>query len=136
MGSEKPAIGVVSRGGGLSSAKSRREGFWFCFVFKISMYFFALCFFFGLFVLGLFVVFAVTHVCVAIVNGKLDGKCGLPRQCFSRTDLNILCLREAIFTVLRCYGSSLRNLIISVHSRIQGIALSTVSFRTSVVLSV
>lgn len=134
MGSEKPAIGVVSRGGGLSSAKSRREGFWFCFVFKISMYFFALCFFFGLFVLGLFVVFAVTHVCV--VNGKLDGKCGLPRQCFSHTDLNILCLREAIFTVLRCYGSSLRNLIISVHSRIQEIALSTVSFRTSVVLSV
>lgn len=66
MGSEKPATGVVSRGGGLSSAKSRRESFWFGFVFKISLYFFAVCFFSGLFVLGLFVFFfAVTHVCVA-----------------------------------------------------------------------
>lgn len=52
-----------------------------CFVFRISMYFFfACCFllvgwFFGwcsLFWFGL--VFPVTYVHVAIVNGKLDGK--------------------------------------------------------------
>lgn len=50
-----------------------------CFVFRISMYFFCLLFSVGwvvflVRVLCFVLVFPVTYVHVAIVNGKLDGK--------------------------------------------------------------
>lgn len=79
VGNEKLSTGVVSRGGGLWFAKSRRVFWLFCFqnkyVLLLACCFLLVGWFFGwcsLFCFGL--VFPGTYVHVAIVNGKLDVK--------------------------------------------------------------